>query len=79
MTKDEALKTAIEVMENIEIPYRQYAEKAINACKEALEQPESWLDEIQALTIKECISVIENSTDRHRKEYFAELLRKHWE
>jgi hypothetical protein len=40
MTKDEALKMAIEVMENIEIPYRQYAEKAINACKEALEQKE---------------------------------------
>jgi len=31
------------------------------------------------LIVGECISVIENNTDRHRKEYFAELLRKHWE
>lgn len=39
MTKDEALKMAIEVMENIEIPYDKFAIEAIQACKEALEQP----------------------------------------
>jgi hypothetical protein len=39
MTKDEALKMAIEVMDNIEEPFRKYADEAINACKEALEQP----------------------------------------
>lgn len=26
----------------------------------------------------ECIDVIMNSTDRHRKEYFADLLKKHF-
>lgn len=28
--------------------------------------------------IQECIDVIMNSTDRHRKEYFADLLKKHF-
>ena len=39
MTKDKALKMAIEVMENIEIPYDKFAIEAIQACKEELEQP----------------------------------------
>ena len=26
----------------------------------------------------ECVDVIMNNTDRHRKEYFADLLRKHF-
>ena len=39
MNKDEALKMAIEVMDNIEEPFRKYADEAISACKEALEQP----------------------------------------
>ena len=39
MSKDKALKMAIEVMDNIEEPFRKYADEAINACKEALEQP----------------------------------------
>ena len=42
MTKDEALKMAIEVMQayNNQLPSNS-ATKAINACKEALEQNES--------------------------------------
>jgi len=28
--------------------------------------------------VQECIDVIMNSTDRHRKEYFADLLKKHF-
>jgi len=39
VSKDTALKMAIEAMENIEIPFDKYAFEAINACKEALEQP----------------------------------------
>ena len=39
MTKDEALKMAIEALEQIEFcPYKK-AEQAIDACKEVLEQP----------------------------------------
>ena len=62
MDKDEALKMAIEVMENIEIPYRQYAEKAINACKEALEQAEA----DKADLVKQCARVAnEYRLDKH--------------
>ena len=30
------------------------------------------------LIIQECIDVIMNNTDRHRKEYFAGLLKEHF-
>ena len=40
---------------------------------------DEYLPKFADLIVGECISVIENSTDRHRKEYFAELLKKHWE
>ena len=39
MTKDEALKMAIEALDDLELCDYKTAHKAINACKEALEQP----------------------------------------
>ena len=54
MTKDEALKMAIEVMyrNSPKIGLTQEIEEAINACKEALEQP-AW----QGLTDDEIIDM----------------------
>jgi hypothetical protein len=55
MTKDEALKMAIEVMDNIEIPFRQYADEAINACIEALEpEPMTTTDVITCKMVGKC-------------------------
>ena len=72
MTKDEALKMAIEAMDDSMIvcenlhhakkdqhkydencPVEKRWNEAINACKEALEQPGAWLDEMQGITQQE--------------------------
>jgi len=48
MTKDEALKIAIEALKNTKFPVGDKRNEAINACKEALEQPltRDWKDTI---------------------------------
>jgi len=48
MTKDEALKMAIEALKNTKFPVGDKRNEAINACKEALEQPltRDWKDTI---------------------------------
>ena len=39
----------------------------------------SWhANTVKKEVVQECIAVIINSTDRHRKEYFADLLKKHF-
>ena len=38
-----------------------------------------WHTPTSKFVVLECIDVIMNSTDRHRKEYFADLLKKHFE
>ena len=38
-----------------------------------------WHTPTSKFVVQECIDVIMNSTDRHRKEYFADLLKKHFE
>lgn len=44
MTKDEALKMAIEVLDlNVDCVSESKWEEAINACKEALEQPDNYV------------------------------------
>ena len=37
-----------------------------------------WHTPTSKFVVQECIDVIMNSTDRHRKEYFADLLKKHF-
>ena len=37
------------------------------------------LKKFSSLLIEECVNVIMNSDDRHRKEYFAGLLKDHFE
>lgn len=36
------------------------------------------IDELILSVVDECVETILNNTDRHRKEYFANLLREHW-
>jgi hypothetical protein len=36
------------------------------------------LEKFADLIIKECIDAIMNNTDRHRKEYFANLVKEHF-
>lgn len=37
-----------------------------------------YMEKFAKLIIQECINVIMNDTDRHRKEYFANLLKEHF-
>ena len=37
-----------------------------------------YIEKFSNLIIQECIDVIMNNTDRHRKEYFAGLLKEHF-
>ena len=37
-----------------------------------------YIEKFSALIIQECIDTIMNNTDRHRKEYFANLLKEHF-
>jgi hypothetical protein len=36
------------------------------------------VEKFAQLVIKECVDTIMNDTDRHRKEYFAGLLKEHF-
>lgn len=36
------------------------------------------LEKFADLVVKECIDAIMNNTDRHRKEYFANLVKEHF-
>lgn len=42
-------------------------------------QMQPMLEKFADLIIKECIDAIMNNTDRHRKEYFANLVKEHFE
>ena len=37
-----------------------------------------YIEKFSALIIQECVDTIMNDTDRHRKEYFAGLLKEHF-
>jgi hypothetical protein len=36
----------------------------------------TFLNKFAHLVVKECVNTIQHSTDRHRKEYFANLLKE---
>lgn len=60
---------------------KQFAEQAIHDDNsETLHfLPHSrYIEKFSKLIIQECIDVILNNTDRHRKEYFANLLKEHF-
>ena len=39
----------------------------------------TFLNKFAYLVVKECVNTIQHSTDRHRKEYFAHLLKEQFE
>lgn len=60
---------------------KQFAEQAIHddngETLHFLPNPR-YIEKFSKLIIQECIDVILNNTDRHRKEYFANLLKEHF-
>jgi hypothetical protein len=58
---------------------RLLAEQAGIYNLELTDETEYWiLEKFAELIVKECIDSVENTNDRHRKDYFANKIRQHF-
>ena len=42
------------------------------------EIPDEFCEKFAELIVQECISAVEDTNDRHRRDYFADKIRKHF-